>query len=123
MSSTGYATYRVPFRRTACPRCLLLGLRREPLYDTSPIESNVTAKAEARDRISAASARFFIDPRGRDLQTRGHFFGCENVLGLERGAEVKEVAFDRVGDFGLITGGPPRPCERAIKEVTHRVHV
>jgi len=95
----------------------------EPRDHGEPIESNVSPEAQARDRIAAADAGFFIDPGFRNLQAGGDFFGRENVFGLEAWAYVGKVKAHPVGNLGLIAKGAARPRARTIKEVTHRVHV
>jgi hypothetical protein len=97
--------------------------RCKPCYHGVPVESNIAAEAQAWDWIAAADAGFFIDPGFGNHEPCGDFFGCEYVFGLKADAYVEKMKLDRVGDLWLIARGTPRPCERAIEEVTHRVHV
>lgn len=78
---------------------MLLRLCRKPFYYFWPRESDISPQAQRRHRVSAASARFFIDPRGRDLQARGDFFGGEYVFGAKAEGYVEEMAFSSVGDI------------------------
>jgi hypothetical protein len=63
--------------------------RCRPVYHRPPIESNVSPEPQARHRLAATRAGFFIDPRFEKLEPRGDFFGCENVFGLKTGACVE----------------------------------
>ena len=114
-------TYRRAFRRNASRRSLLLRLCRKPFYYFWPRESDISPQAQTRHRISAASARFFIDPRGRDLQARGDFFGRENILRTERGEKIggENLAVYRIGydrGFGVADG---RVRRGALQESAH----
>ena len=79
---------------------LLIGLRCKPVYHGIPIESNISTETQARHRIAATRAGFFIDPGFWNLEPGGEFFGREDVFGLEAWAYVGEVKAHPVGEIG-----------------------
>jgi hypothetical protein len=118
-------TYPGAFCRDTWRGGVLLRFCRKPFYYLWPRESDISPQAQTRHRVSAANTRFFIDPRGRDLQARGDFFGGNDVFRLYRivsvGVSVFLVRGQRINLLRLSAGGW-LPCQCAGEDDTDAVH-